>query len=134
MDKVIEEKFIKTFICKRAQNRILSVLEDKNKRKMLRAGLSKVMDYINSDFVYLRDNSLGIIEAENEIKKFSQDLKYCYVIAGAYDGEFLPFKNALYLCFSDNLASIIIVNETLAFVKTEVRYNQAMKYILYKKT
>ena len=133
MEKVFEEKFVETFICKRAQGRILSGLSNAENRKNIRSGLSKLMDYINSGVVYLRDDLTGAAEIESEIKKLAVNVRLCYVIAGQYDGVVMPFKEALNECFNDNLASIIIVNDNLAFIKTEVRNNRSMKYILYKK-
>jgi len=134
MDKFIEEKFVKTFIDKRMQDRFLFELFSKDKReKALSRFAHTTESYIKTQHIYLCNKKLDNVEVEKEIEKLAQNIDQCYIIAGVYDGEFISLKEALEKCFDEYCASILIVNDNLAFIKTETGFGSPIKYILYNK-
>ena len=134
MDITIEQKFIKKFVEKNMQDRFLHELSSKDKR---RNALSKFAHtakrYLNTQIIYLQGKKLGIDEIEKEMKKLANDTKHCYVIAGVYDGQIMSLRDALEKSYDDYNESIIIVNESTAFIKTETESGGSIKYILHKK-
>jgi len=134
MDESIEKKFVKTFIDKRMQDRFSFELSSKDKRKKVLSRFAHTTEnYIKIQYVYLCNNKLDINEVEKEIRKLEQNIKQCYIITGTFDGEFMPFKKALEECFNEYFESILIINDNLAFIKTETGPGSPIKYILYKK-
>jgi hypothetical protein len=134
MDTSIEQQFVKAFIEKNMQDRFLYELFSKNKRK---DALSKFAHtagrYLKASNIYLRTKKSGIDDIEKEIKKLTSNTQQCYVITGNLDGEIMPLKQALEKSFDNYNESIIIVNDNLAFIKTEVEGGAPTKYILCKK-
>jgi hypothetical protein len=137
MDKIIEEKFVKAFIDKRIQDRFLFELLSGNVKKRENA-ISRFAHgterHIKKQCIHLCGEKLKIDDIEQEIKKLTQDTKQCYVITGACDGEIMPLKQALEKCFNEFRESIMIVNDSVSFIKAEIERGSPMKYILYKKT
>ena len=136
MDKNIEEIFIKTFIDKRMQDRLLFELLSGNvqrRRKAISRFAHGAERYIKRQQIYLSGDKLKIDDIEQEIKKISQSTKQCYVIVGECDGEIMPLRQSLEECFNNSCESIIFVNDNVAFIKAEAECGSPMKYILYKK-
>ncbi|GHU98761.1 hypothetical protein FACS1894211_03030 [Clostridia bacterium] len=153
MDKDTEEKFVKTFIEKRLQERFLFELFSDARRGNLKkgcrypAGISRFSHYtdicIKSKYIHLHDGKLKLEDAEKEIKKLSPSVKNCYVIACAYDpeskyharfydGEYLPLHEGLTICFDDPRETLLIADDKTAFIKAEWGRGSPDKYILHK--
>jgi len=136
MDKIIEEKFVKTFIDKRMQDRLLFELHSDNVQKRHNA-ISRFAHgtecYIKKQQIYLSGNKFKIDDIEQEIKKLTQKTKQCYVIVGECDGEIMSLRQALEESFNEYFESIVIVNDSVAFIKAEIERGSPVKYILYDK-
>ena len=134
MNASVEEMFVKAFIEKRIQDRIIFELSSsKNRSKAVSRFAHTTDDIINSKYVFLKSNKLTSFEIEVELIKHCGKNKYVYIISmNEFDGKSLPFKDALKICIDDYMPSIIICSEKVVFIKTEVMDGLPMKYILVK--
>jgi len=141
MDKTIEELFVKTFVEKRMQDRIiyeLSTTDKKNRkncelRDMVLHRFASAEDYIKAKNILLANDKMTIDEAEKNIKQLLVSTKNGYLIGTLYDGESMPLRKALEISFDYLGTSIIIANDNVAFIKTEQAFGSPMKFILHKK-
>ena len=135
MDKIIERKFVEMFIQRNKQDRFLFELLSKDRRKNALSKFAHTAEeYLEIQNIYLKDTKLVINEIKKEFNKLVSGVLYCYIIAGVHDGDKMPLEQALEICFNTYHESILIVNDYLAFIKTETEYGPPVKYILYKKS
>ncbi|MDR3318822.1 MAG: hypothetical protein LBS99_05225 [Clostridiales bacterium] len=133
MDVAGERKFIETFINKASQDRLLYELSHIKKRARVLSRFShSAEDYIKQEYIFSKASKCDADGIALEIAKTTPKANSCYVISDVFDGEFMSIETALHKCFDSGLASIIIFNDNLAFIKTETEYVSATKYILSK--
>jgi len=139
MDMVVEEKFVRTFIDKRIQDRIIFELTHNDRKKKnyeIRdyaiSRFANADNYLKTQYFYLKDKNINIDEVEKEIKKLCNSSKQCYIMGTVHDTGFFPLRKALEISFDYLGVSIIIVSDTVAFVKTETSFGSPTKYILRK--
>lgn len=131
MDKTIEIAFVKTFINKRMQDRILYELLNTQKRRKIISRLANAEEILDSKKVFLKSNKITDDEVAEKLLKYNKITDLCYVISCTnMDGEFCPFKEALQGCLEDYMPSILICGRDLALVKGEVEKGSPTKYIL----
>ena len=137
MDKNIEEKFIKTFIDKRMQDRFLFEFSHRDSHKRAHAidRFAHESDkYLKANYIHLADEKKSIDDAEKENRSLSGVTKNCYIMDTAHDGETMPLRAALEISYAWPGVSIIIVSDNVAFLKTEQSFGSPMKLILHKKS
>jgi len=134
MDKAIEKKFVKTFIVTRMQDRFLHELFMPEKRKKAALRFAHTAEnYLKEECIYAKSDKFSVNDIAQEVKKVAPDAKQCYVIGGWRDGECMPLRQALEACFDNYTEPVMVVNDNLAFVKTETCVGAPQRYMLYKK-
>ena len=134
MNKPIEELFVKTFLEKNVQERILFELSNPNKRRKVISRFSNPEPLLQSKYIFMKGKNLSFQLVENEISKYFDINKECYTMStNAQNGKMLEFKEALFHCFEDYMTSILVCGENLVFLKTETGIGSPMKYILIRK-
>lgn len=135
MERLIEEKFVKTFVIQNMQERIAFELMNTDKLKRDKA-LTRFANwkgiYLKGDCIILANKQATIDVIEREVEKKVKGNSKCYLIGSAHDGEVMTLRKALEICFDWLGTSIIVVGETLAFIKTETCVGPPMKFILSK--
>lgn len=133
MNTSIERTFVKSFICKRMQNRLIFELSTKNRNKAITRFAHISDELIESKYVIFRSNKLTNFEVETKLLEYCDKNKKVYIISSnKNDGEFFPLGEAIQLCMDDYMPSIVIVNQSCVFIKEETEYGAPMKYILLK--
>ncbi|MDR1940270.1 MAG: hypothetical protein LBQ40_05715 [Clostridiales bacterium] len=132
MDRLIEEKFVRTFIEKPAQDRLLFELFSKNKRIDAAHRFAHNADnIINPKYIAERSPRLTYAEIKTSISKYFDINNNCYIITeNQYDGTFEPFDKALQIAMDNMSPSIVICGENAAFIKTETSIGSPVKFII----
>lgn len=134
MDRIIEEKFVRTFIEKRIQDRIIFELSDSKRRDTaIDRFCHRTDDLVKPKYILHKSNKLWSDEILNMISELSNE-KSCYVISFLpdIDGIQTTLEGALSRCLGAGMPSIMIVGENIAVIETEQVQGPATKYILYK--
>ena len=133
MDNIIERIFIKNFISGTFQDRLAFELgSEKNRLHGICRFSHEAEKYLKPNNIILRGEKLNIAEIESVLIDHGcqENDEVYYISTDEKDGMILTLKNALQLSLDDYSPSIIICNDTLAFVKAEVSIGSPMKYIL----
>lgn len=132
MDKNVEEKFVKIFIKKDKQDRILFELFSPKKRA---DAINKLSNLITDKYIILCSSKTTDSEILQIIQQ-EKDLKKCYFMSdrSIHDGEYMGYKDALKIVLYEAFTSVLIFNENLVFLKDEAAMSSPLKIILrYRK-
>ena len=132
MDRDIENRFVRTFLQKNMQDRIIFEFASDKKRKTAICRFCHTTDeLVKPQFILQKSNNLGSHEILLEINKLSTGNE-CYVISlnEEVDGTQTTIKTALSNCIGYGMPSIIIVGEKVAIIETEQENGAAYKYIM----
>ena len=132
MDKDIESRFVKTFLQKRVQERIIWELASKEKRRTAIFRFCHTTDdIVKPQCVLNKSNQLTQDKIQEAIRELTV-LTACYVISSdvEMDGKQTRIENAVSCCIGLGMPSIIIIGEQLSIIETEQGSGASIKYIL----
>ncbi|MCH5164520.1 MAG: hypothetical protein J1F36_05835 [Clostridiales bacterium] len=134
MNEDIEKAFIKNFIKKQYQERILFEFNSSKKRQHAIDRFSHDFEnIINSEKIILMNSNLSILEIEKELK-YKKINEFAYVISYKYTmGKFFNLKDALSYLDEEYLPVIIILSNNMALIKSETDKGSSTKMLLYNK-
>ncbi len=131
----IEELFVRTFVKKRLQERIIFELSSlKNRQKAIDRFSHNAEEVLESKYILAKSEKITITEIENELLKYCDKNKEVYMFSmNEYDGKMVFVKEAVENCMKEFMPVIITCGgDKFAFVKTEVSGGSSMKYFLKK--
>lgn len=128
MNKIIESGFVNAFVKKDKRDRFLFELFGKKRINALTKFAHRPKDILIEKYMH---------EVEDESKLLSalKEVGYCcnntaYILGGTHDGEEHMATDALKLVLDDSSASVCLLLNTLAFIKTEVEIGAPKMYLL----
>lgn len=133
MDISLEEKFVQTFCEKRIRDRLIFELKNTKKRKDAIGRFCHDIDnLIKQPYILQTSNkwtSDDIISIIHNISKSNR----CYIIAfdEDIDGKNTSLADGIKECFYRGMATINIIDEKTAIIKSEQSFGASQKYILH---
>ena len=126
-----EKSFVKRFIKKEKQDRLLFELSGKKRQHGIERFCHNAEDMIETERIVYSGNSLF----PDEILKITKQYKVpesCYIIAyqKELDKKYVSFEDALGLVLGNGMAAIIICND-FAVIETEQYSGTPFRYILH---
>lgn len=126
-----EKSFVKKFIKKEKQDRLLFELSGKKRQHGIERFCHNAEDMIDTERIVYSGNSLF----PDEILKITKQYKVpesCYIIAyqKELDKKYVSFEDALGLVLGNGMAAIIICND-FAVIETEQYSGTPFRYILH---
>ena len=126
-----EKSFVKRFIKKEKQDRLLFELSGKKRQLGIERFCHNAEDMIDTERIVYSGNSLF----PDEILKITKQYKVpesCYIIAyqKELDKKYVSFEDALGLVLGNGMAAIIICND-FAVIETEQYSGTPFRYILH---
>ena len=126
-----EKSFVKKFIKKEKQDRLLFELSGKKRQHGIERFCYNAEDMIDTERIAYSGNNL----LPDEILKITKQYKVpesCYIIAyqKELDKKYVSFEDALGLVLGNGMAAIIICND-LAVIETEQYSGTPFRYILH---
>lgn len=126
-----EKSFVKRFIKKKKQDRLLFELSGKKRQHGIERFCHNAEDMIDTERIVYSGNSLF----PDEILKITKQYKVpesCYIIAyqKELDKKYVSFEDALGLVLGNGMAAIIICND-FAVIETEQYSGTPFRYILH---
>lgn len=126
-----EKSFVKRFIKKEKQDRLLFELSGKKRQHGIERFCHNAEDMIDTERIVYSGNSLF----PDEILKITKQYKVpesCYIIAyqKELDKKYVSFEDALGLALGNGMAAIIICND-FAVIETEQYSGTPFRYILH---
>lgn len=126
-----EKSFVKRFIKKKKQDRLLFELSGKKRQHGIERFCHNAEDMIDTERIVYSGNSLF----PDEILKITKQYKVpesCYIIAyqKELDKKYVSFEDALGLVLGNGMAAIIICND-FAVIETEQYFGTPFRYILH---
>ena len=126
-----EKSFVKRFIKKEKQDRLLFELSGKKRQHGIERFCHNAEDMIDTERIVYSGNSLF----PDEILKITKQYKVpesCYIIAyqKELDKKYVSFEDALSLVLGNGMAAIIICND-FAVIETEQYSGTPFRYILH---
>ena len=126
-----EKSFVKRFIKKEKQDRLLFELSGKKRQHGIERFCHNAEDMIDTERIVYSGNSLF----PDEILKITKQYKVpesCYIIAyqKEIDKKYVSFEDALGLVLGNGMAAIIICND-FAVIETEQYSGTPFRYILH---
>lgn len=126
-----EKSFVKRFIKKEKQDRLLFELSGKKRQHGIERFCHNAEDMIDTKRIVYSGNSLF----PDEILKITKQYKVpesCYIIAyqKELDKKYVSFEDALGLVLGNGMAAIIICND-FAVIETEQYSGTPFRYILH---
>ena len=125
-----EKSFVKKFIKKEKQDRLLFELSGKKRQHGIERFCHNAEDMIDTERIAYSGNNL----LPDEILKITKQYKVpesCYIIAyqKELDKKYVSFEDALGLVLGNGMAAIIICND-FAVIETEQYSGTPFRYIL----
>lgn len=120
INKEKEEKFVKTFVDKQEQKRILMDLFSKKQRGY--AILRFARDWeslLRLKYTHFINNEKNIDAIEKEIYALTNSNDNCYIMGTLFDCETMSLRKALEVSRDWSFPSIILVSDNVAYIKTE---------------
>lgn len=135
MNKGIEENFVKKFIDKRYQDRILYELFSLKKRtKALSKFAHNANEILVSQMIKKQGGSISIDDLNEVSEKFLCGNEECYIISDdSFDGTTQVLEDCLSIVLEQPMCTIVICSTNLAIVKEELSQGAPIKYVLYHK-
>lgn len=126
-----EKSFVKKFIKKEKQDRLLFELSGKKRQHGIERFCHNAEDMIDTERIAYSGNNL----LPDEILKITKQYKMpesCYIIAyqKELDKKYVSFEDALGLVLGNGMAAIIICND-FAVIETEQYSGTPFRYILH---
>lgn len=126
-----EKSFVKKFIKKEKQDRLLFELSGKKRQYGIERFCHNAEDMIDTERIVYSGNNL----LPDEILKITKQYKVpesCYIIAyqKELDKKYVSFEDALGLVLGNGMAAIIICND-FAVIETEQYSGTPFRYILH---
>jgi hypothetical protein len=126
-----EKSFVKKFIKKEKQDRLLFELSGKKRQHGIERFCHNAEDMIDTERIAYSGNNL----LPDEILKITKQYKVpesCYIIAyqKELDKKYVSFEDALGLVLGNGMAAIIICND-FAVIETEQYSGTPFRYILH---
>ena len=127
-----EKSFVKRFIKKEKQDRLLFELSGKKRQHGIERFCHNAKDMIDTERIVYSGNNL----LPDEILKITKQYKVpelCYIIAyqKELDKKYVSFEDALGLVLGNGMAAIIICND-FAVIETEQYSGTPFRYILHR--
>ena len=131
MNKELETAFVKNFIKKQYQERLLFELNSPKKREdFIWRFCHRTEVIVNPQRIILKGTKIAKEDLDNEIKQIKGDV---YVLSLDYpEGQMMNVQEALAYFEDEYMPVIIMFADNLAFIKTEVEYGAPEKYLLGK--
>ena len=132
MIEEIEKSFVKRFIKKTKQDRLLFELSGKNRQHGIERFCHNTEDLIDTERIAYSGNNLFLDEILRIIKQYKVP-ESCYIIAcqKELDKKHVSFEDALGLVLGNGMAAIIICND-FAVIETEQYSGTPFRYILHR--
>lgn len=127
-----EAIFVKNFIQKRLQERIIYELNSKKKRlNAVSRFCHNTLDTINKDIIFLKSNNITVNNTIKNVKSLTNS-NFGYIISydSDIDKQIFSIENSIEEVFYRGMAQIIIFDENICFIKEEQEFHSPMKYIL----
>lgn len=131
MIEEIEKSFVKRFIKKTKQDRLLFELSGKKRQHGIERFCHNTEDLIDTERIAYSGNNLFLDEILRIIKQYKVP-ESCYIIAcqKELDKKHVSFEDALGLVLGNGMAAIIICND-FAVIETEQYSGTPFRYILH---
>ena len=132
MIEEIEKSFVKRFIKKTKQDRLLFELSGKKRQHGIERFCHNTEDLIDTERIAYSGNNLFLDEILRIIKQYKAP-ESCYIIAcqKELDKKHVSFEDALGLVLGNGMAAIIICND-FAVIETEQYSGTPFRYILHR--
>lgn len=132
MIEEIEKSFVKRFIKKTKQDRLLFELSGKKRQHGIERFCHNTEDLIDTKRIAYSGNNLFLDEILRIIKQYKVP-ESCYIIAcqKELDKKHVSFEDALGLVLGNGMAAIIICND-FAVIETEQYSGTPFRYILHR--
>ena len=132
MIEEIEKSFVKRFIKKTKQDRLLFELSGKKRQHGIERFCHNTEDLIDTERIAYSGNNLFLDEILRIIKQYKVP-ESCYIIAcqKELDKKHVSFEDALGLVLGNGMAAIIICND-FAVIETEQYSGTPFRYILHR--
>ena len=132
MIEEIEKSFVKRFIKKTKQDRLLFELSGKKRQHGIERFCHNTEDLIDTERIAYSGNNLFLDEILRIIKQYKVQ-ESCYIIAcqKALTKKDVSFEDALGLVLGNGMAAIIICND-FAVIETEQYSGTPFRYILHR--
>lgn len=127
----IEKSFVKRFIKKTKQDRLLFELSGKKRKHGIERFCHSTEDMIDMERITYSGNDLFSDEILRITRQYKVP-KLCYIIAyqKELDKKYVSFEEALGLVLGNGMAAIIICND-FAIIETEQYSGTPFRYILH---
>lgn len=130
MNKEIEEIFVKNFIMKDKQERVLYELGSVKKRGHI---IQQLISFLDSKYEVFCDKKVSDEIMLSAVQKYFDTNRLCYVIGDCVDdGKRLKFTDAFNRMMSDGGQYFILCDDGKTVVIKEEAYSSACKIILHK--
>ena len=132
MIEEIEKSFVKRFIKKTKQDRLLFELSGKKRQHGIERFCHNTEDLIDTERIAYSGNNLFLDEILRIIKQYTVP-ESCYILAcqKELDKKHVSFEDALGLVLGNGMAAIIICND-FAVIETEQYSGTPFRYILHR--
>ena len=132
MIEEIEKSFVKRFIKKTKQDRLLFELSGKKRQHGIERFCHNTEDLIDTERIAYSGNNLFLDEILRIIKQYKVP-ESCYISAcqKELDKKHVSFEDALGLVLGNGMAAIIICND-FAVIETEQYSGTPFRYILHR--
>ena len=125
MDFSIELDFVKKYVKKEYQERIIFELQSKKNREKALSRFSHSSDMILKDLFA----KCTMAEFQNHLADLCDDKEECYIISGdRLDSQTLPLHDAIHYCKTSYMA-VILISSKFAAVKEEFEGGQSQVFV-----
>lgn len=126
----MEEKFVKMFIKKQYQERLLFELSSKKREKAIDRFSHETKKLLKENLILMQGEKISQEDIEKllGIKKNSKDV-YVITLNSLYDKKLIQLERAFNIFFDEYLP-MIIIGETFALIRQETSGNDSMKFVL----
>ncbi len=135
MNKDIEEKFVKKFIDKRYQDRILYELFSSKKRvKALSKFAHNANEILALQTIRKQERKLSIDDLNEVSEKILCGKEECYIISDdCFDGTIQTLEICFSIVLEQPMCAVVICGTDLVIIKEELSQGAPRKYVLYHK-
>jgi hypothetical protein len=133
MDREIENRFVRTFLQKRIQDRVIFELaSDKKRKTAIYRFCHTAEEIVKPQLIRHKSKKMD----SREIMRIAGELsaeQTCYLISSneEIDGQRTTIAEALSCCLGYGMPSIIVIGEKVAIIETEQENGAACKYVLH---
>lgn len=132
MDTNIENTFVKNFVVKNLQDRLIFELGGKKRIDGILRFCHRTEEIIKKEKIIASGKKLNKEEITKIVSKYNiADKWYVISLFDEYDGKYYKLNDALNLVLSNGMGAIILSEKT-AIIETEQTAGAPMRYILNK--